>query len=67
MRALGGSFDLQSAPGQGTTATLTLQMAAGAESKGLGAELSGSNAALKTQSSALQQNATVRILLVDDH
>ena len=89
MRALGGSFDLQSAPGQGTTATLTLQVAASAESKGLGAELSGSNAAFKTQSSALpgrsvlgplrplseastqssalQKNARVRLLLVDDH
>ncbi|HWF59364.1 MAG TPA: response regulator [Nitrospira sp.] len=71
MKSLGGSFDLQSAPGQGTTATLTLRSSV--ECSVLSAELSGSNSALPgrsaliTQSSALQKNATVRVLLVDDH
>ena len=33
MKALGGAFELQSAPGQGTTATLTLPVAVRAETK----------------------------------
>jgi signal transduction histidine kinase len=33
MRALGGSFNIQSAPGQGTTATLLLPIAGDASSK----------------------------------
>ena len=45
MRALGGSFDIQSSPGQGTTATLTLPLGGGAavrtEVSGLRTELSG--------------------------
>ena len=87
MTSLGGWFDMQSAPGGGTTATLVLPLsgaaASGSELKVLSSESgspeSGSpepgvlsnqvgNSELKTQKSKLhQQNAKIRVLLVDDH
>jgi PAS domain S-box-containing protein len=67
MRALGGTFEVQSALGQGTTATLSLPLARSTEAKVLSAELSGESSALKSQDSALQQHAEIRVLLVDDH
>ncbi|ALA59664.1 PAS domain-containing protein [Nitrospira moscoviensis] len=78
MKALGGSFDIQSSPGQGTTATLVLPLG-GSEAlsgKALGIELenevrhSGSlNAGPQrsTLSGSKLQDAKVRVLLVDDH
>ena len=82
MTSLGGWFDMQSAPGGGTTATLVLPLSGAAASdselKVLSSE-SGSpepgvlsnqvgNSELKTQKSKLhQQNAKIRVLLVDDH
>ena len=82
MTSLGGWFDMQSAPGGGTTATLVVPLsgaaASGSELKVLSSE-SGSpepgvlsnqvgNSELKTQKSKLhQQNAKIRVLLVDDH
>ena len=80
MRALGGHFDLQSALGEGTTATLILPLggiaAASSELEVLSAELSGhavgprsDNSELRTQNSPLHQQDTkrIRVLLVDDH
>jgi CheY-like chemotaxis protein len=67
MRALGGTFEVQSALGQGTTATLSLPLARSTEAKVLSVELSGESSALKSQDSALQQHAEIRVLLVDDH
>ncbi len=77
MKALGGSFDIESAPGKGTTATLMLPLGGGAaartEELGLRTELSDGSA-LKAQHSALpgrsalqQHTNRVRVLLVDDH
>ena len=72
MKALGGAFEIQSAPGHGTTATLTLPLRSNAECAVLSPELSGVNSALpgsvlSTQDSGLQQNAKIRVLLADDH
>ena len=80
MKALGGRFDLKSSPGAGTAATLVLPMAGSAETNVLSAECSTvlsapvQDSALRTQHSgpitqhpALQQDAKIRVLLVDDH
>lgn len=79
MRALGGAFDIQSAPGQGTTATLSLPLAQPvgvkreASGEGDEAERSGLMAFKKGSASALASRLTpdvsrvVRVLLVDDH
>jgi PAS domain S-box-containing protein len=82
MRALGGHFDLQSALGEGTTATLILPLgdiaAASSELKVLSSELGRPepgvlsnqvrNSEPRTQNSKLhQQHAKIRVLLVDDH
>lgn len=68
MKALGGAFDIQSAPGQGTTAMLSLPVARSAEKKVPSPESSKPQSiALRTQHSALQKNAPIRVLLVDDH
>ncbi|ALA59094.1 response regulator [Nitrospira moscoviensis] len=78
MRALGGSFHLDSGPGQGTTATLTLPLG-GKEAlsgKALGIELgnevrhSGALRAVpqrSTLSDSKLHTARIRVLLVDDH
>ena len=73
MKALGGSFDLQSAPGQGTVATLTLPVAmrredregrGESERETIGHLLPG----ISTPSDRpiLKKNAHIRVLLVDD-
>ncbi len=68
MRALGGSFTIHSAPGHGTIATLSLPLASRAEKKVLSSEFSGTaDSTFSTQHSTLQKNATIRVLLVDDH
>ncbi|HWV45516.1 MAG TPA: response regulator [Nitrospira sp.] len=81
MKALGGDFEIQSAPGEGTTATLSLPVGTRTEDSGLKTESSekpvgrqpslisspSDRSVLSTQSSALQKNAPIRVLLVDDH
>ena len=84
MAALGGQFSITSAPGQGTTAGLTLPLTPGAASSELevlsseleetGSQSSGvlsseltEHSTLRTQNSELDQDAVIRVLLVDDH
>lgn len=73
MRALGGTFEIQSAPGQGTIARLTLPFGGTAidatrEGTGLNSDLSRpEDAALSPLSSVRKQEARIRVLLVDDH
>ena len=80
MRALGGHFDLQSALGEGTTATLVLPLdgtrVPGSALGVLSAELSGQavgprseNPTLTTLNLPLDGQGTkrIRVLLVDDH
>lgn len=80
MKAMGGSFDLQSAPGEGTTAILSLPIAMQTEDAGMKSKSgektighqpshSGSSAdrrILTSQSSAREKHAPIRLLLVDD-
>lgn len=63
MTALGGWFDLESAPGQGTCAILVLPMAEKTDC----AETTRLDLALTTQYAGLPRSARIRILLVDDH
>jgi PAS domain S-box-containing protein len=69
MRALGGSFDIHSAPGQGTTATLIVPLARKGNDTRLQLQMAGtrdfSRSRLSTHASALRQR--VSVLLVDDH
>jgi CheY-like chemotaxis protein/anti-sigma regulatory factor (Ser/Thr protein kinase) len=74
MKAMGGTFNVFSSPGQGTTATLSLPIIEmdvidtnlERESEALAASLSAQ--ASRTPPSALQHKpAKIRLLLVDDH
>ncbi len=78
MKSLGGSFDFESAQGQGTTAILTLPLGnvrmPSSEFKVLSSKLSESdNSKLSTQHSrlpshsALHEKQSIKVLLVDDH
>jgi len=77
MHALGGTFELLSAPGKGTTAVLTLPITNSAESGVLSPEsarptISSRDSALPSYSPPdIQQpalsSARIRVLLVDDH
>ncbi|MDO9119278.1 MAG: CheR family methyltransferase [Nitrospira sp.] len=76
MQALGGSFEVQSAPGAGTTATLRLPLA-GSQARisrraALGAvqeasEVTNVASVSPASSPSLRAAASIRVLLVDDH
>ncbi|UVT17485.1 MAG: PAS domain S-box protein [Nitrospira sp.] len=75
MLALGGSFDLQSAPGQGTKATLSLPLApCDRQSEQLAVKSAqimdaadAGNPPFAIHHSLPRKNARIRVLLVDDH
>ena len=72
MRALGGSFVIQSAPGLGTTATLTLPLASNVEDNSLSSEFSGAVVVREAERAEKPDSPTkgrsmVQVLLVDDH
>jgi PAS domain S-box-containing protein len=76
MRALGGSFDIHSAPGKGTTATLVLPLgntrSPSAESLVVSSQLPEKRYAPSDQAPLITHHSTlsptrIRVLLVDDH
>lgn len=66
MLAIGGSFDIQSSPGKGTTATLLLPLAKNAGQSGAGVRIDAEDSAANPQGSA-RSGPSTRVLLVDDH
>lgn len=68
MRALGGFFDIQSAPGKGTTATLALPVAPHVDG-GLSPKVSGlrHNQTTPIPVPSQPSSTKIRVLLVDDH
>ena len=64
MKALAGSFEIQSAPGRGTIATLTLPFASHREERVHRLE---SSHVLPRPQHDIQPHATIRVLMVDDH
>ncbi len=71
MKAMGGRFDLQSKPGEGTTATLTLPLPApevrDARDKEGEPDSAQKRASSRSPGSPVSQSAAIRVLLVDDH
>lgn len=73
MHALGGAFEMQSAPGHGTIARLTLPLGGGSskaatDDRGLTTDLTISeDSTFSPPPSACTQDAKIRVLLVDDH
>lgn len=69
MRALGGSFDIHSVPGKGTTAMLVVPLARKTDDTGLNLQVAAtrdsSGLGLSPSTAAPQQ--TITVLLVDDH
>jgi signal transduction histidine kinase/CheY-like chemotaxis protein len=79
MKVLGGSFDISTSPGNGTTVTLTLPVASRTEESGARSESAkkgidpeptvrppSDRPIPRRQSSVPKQAATIRVLLVDD-
>ncbi|HSA85449.1 MAG TPA: response regulator, partial [Nitrospira sp.] len=69
MTALGGSFHVQSAPGQGTTATLSLPLASSGEGTGVPGQyiLQGGTSSLFHSPLPDSHSPRISVLLVDDH
>jgi PAS domain S-box-containing protein len=73
MRALGGSFNIQSTPGRGTTATLVLPLlrigkgTVGSEQQGVETGQRQPATVKTSKYTPDQQNAMTRVLVVDDH
>lgn len=81
MKALGGGFELQSTPGEGTTATLLLPLdhtrvpgaeltgesESSSESGGSSPDLAASGSPHSFQHPTIPQLPKIRVLLVDDH
>ena len=74
MRALGGHFHMQSAPGEGATATLILPLTWSPETKSLSLLEDSSQSLLSAQvdsprqsNPSTQHSNRIRVLLVDDH
>lgn len=76
MKMLGGTCEIVSAPGQGTTATLMLPVGPKVESEGLSsgspaidlqASPQSARSGLRAPGSVLPKKAPIRVLLVDDH
>jgi signal transduction histidine kinase/CheY-like chemotaxis protein len=75
MRALGGSFEIESSPGKGTTVTLILPLSNPGAGRTEDSELkteptlreSKKDSIVGTPSSGFQRNVNIRVLLVDDH
>jgi signal transduction histidine kinase/ActR/RegA family two-component response regulator len=75
MRALGGSFEIESSPGKGTTATLILPLSNARAASTEGSEYktapsareSKKDSVVGTRSSEFQRNVKIPVLLVDDH
>ncbi len=65
MQAMGGAFTIQSAPGQGTTATLILPFSSDRAQDERAVETAGGRSARANQPAP--QSRTIRVLLVDDH
>ncbi len=67
MRALGGTFNIRSGQGQGTTATLRMPFAKSAETKVSGVEWSEAEDSAFNPEHEKRSPTKVRVLLVDDH
>ena len=72
MQALGGSFELQSAPGKGTSAVLSLPLAVGNKTnqsvpQSVRRQETANGATVIEPSSSVGDSARIRVLLVDDH